>query len=96
MKRAQNSEHHNVIGQRLKSLRELRGLSQRQLAKQAHIPSSLVSQIETGVRSGEGMTVYVARRIAYVLGVTLDRLVDAPMDDMERDREPATVELVAP
>lgn len=63
------------IGSRMKQLRKARKLSQRALAKQAGVSQGLISLVENGERSGEGMAVGAAKNIAFVLGVALDALV---------------------
>jgi transcriptional regulator with XRE-family HTH domain len=60
------------LGDRLRQLRELAGLSQNELAKRANIPRPIISRVESGVQ--HNLTLEYARRIARVLGVTLDLL----------------------
>jgi transcriptional regulator with XRE-family HTH domain len=60
------------LGDRLRQLRELAGLSQNELAKRANIPRPIISRVESGVQYN--LTLENARRIARVLGVTLDML----------------------
>ena len=61
-----------TFGERLRQLRELAGLSQRELARRANVPQPVVSDVESGKQ--KGITLENARRIARVLGVTLDLL----------------------
>jgi len=61
-----------TFGERLRQLRELAGLSQRELARRANIPQPVVSDVESGKQ--KSMSLENARRIARVLGVTLDLL----------------------
>jgi transcriptional regulator with XRE-family HTH domain len=61
-----------ALGERLRQLRELAKLSQNELAKRANIPRPIISDVESGKQ--KGITLENARRIARVLGVTLDLL----------------------
>jgi len=62
-----------TFGERLKRYRELAGLSQNELAKRARVSRPTISNVESGKYGG--MNVENARRIARVLGITLDQLV---------------------
>ena len=62
------------FGERLVALRNKRGLSQIQLARLAHVPPSTLNYLERGIRSGEKLSLGIARRLATALGVTLDYL----------------------
>jgi len=64
----------DIIGERIKALRTLRGLTLRGLASTATVPLSTLSAVETGKRPGNGLTLATARKIARALGVTLDHL----------------------
>ena len=81
----------DVVGKRIKYLRQRRGMSQRQLATLARVPQSLLSQIENGIRRGDKVQLDAARRIAFVLSVSLDALAGVPVDD-ESEGEPAGVD----
>jgi transcriptional regulator with XRE-family HTH domain len=81
----------DAIGERIKRLREARGMSQRQLSKATKLPQSLLSQIENGVRPGSGMRVDAARRIAFALGVSLDALVGTPVDESVSEHVPTMI-----
>jgi len=59
-------------GHPIKVWREYRGLTQRQLAEQAGISTSYLSQIESGQRTG---TTEVLSTLAAVLNLTLDDIV---------------------
>jgi transcriptional regulator with XRE-family HTH domain len=73
-----------TFGERLRQLRELAGLSQRELARRANIPQPVVSDVERGHQ--KSIKFDTARRIARALGVTLDMLA-GPED--EDDTNPA-------
>jgi transcriptional regulator with XRE-family HTH domain len=60
------------FSKRLKRLREGKGLSRRQLETAADIPHGIVSRLESDAR--EYPSVPVAKKLAKVLGVTLDYL----------------------
>ena len=59
----------------LKYVRERRGLTQVQVAKQASLPRSTVSQLETGAGNP---TLSVLVRLARALGVSIEELLSAP------------------
>ena len=63
-----------TIGERIAQLRNKRSMRQSDLAREASIPLSTINMLEAGVRSGEGLSVKTARKIANALGVTLDYL----------------------
>jgi len=69
-----------TFGQRLRQFRELAGLSQRELARRANIPQPVVSDVESGKQ--KSMSLENARRIARVLGVTLDLLAGTGEEDV--------------
>ncbi|AQU06080.1 helix-turn-helix domain-containing protein [Dehalococcoides mccartyi] len=60
------------IGDKIKELRVLKGLSQRQLAIKAELDPSYISIVESGKRSN--ITVDVAQRLARILGVSIEEL----------------------
>ena len=63
-----------TFGRAIKSAREARGLTQREVAEAAHIADKYLSRIELGLATP---SVYVASRLARALGVSLDALVPA-------------------
>ena len=73
-----------ALGERLRQLRELANLSQNELAKRANVPRPIISDVESGKQ--KGITLENARRIARVLGITLDLLAGA---GEEEDANPA-------
>ena len=77
-----------TIGQRIKQLREKRGFSQRSLAKQAGIPQPVIQRFEAGMRNAEHMSVAYAKRMARVLGVSVDYLIGMYEDDDQAESEP--------
>jgi transcriptional regulator with XRE-family HTH domain len=81
----------DVVGERIKRLRQDRGISQRQLAEMADLPQSQLSQIENGVRRGSTIQLDAARRIAFALHVSLDALAGVPTDDTESESLAAAV-----
>ena len=80
----------DTVGERLKRLRQQRGMSQRQLAIAAQIPPALLSQIESGKRAGAHIHLAVASRLAFVLHVSLDTLTGGPLE-MDSEFEPTAV-----
>jgi transcriptional regulator with XRE-family HTH domain len=81
----------DMVGKRVKRLRQARGMSQRQLSQAAALPQSLLSQIESGVRRGMTIQLEAARAIAFALGVSLDALAGVPTDDKDNELSPAAV-----
>ena len=61
-----------ALGERLRQLRELANLSQNELARRANVPRPIISMVESSKQ--KSMSLENARRIARVLGVTLDLL----------------------
>jgi transcriptional regulator with XRE-family HTH domain len=80
-----------AIGERIKTLRLKKGMSQRELARQAEVRHATLVELETGIRTETRTD--IARRIAKVLGVTVDYLVGM-YEDEEAQCEPAAVALV--
>jgi transcriptional regulator with XRE-family HTH domain len=68
----QEGPFRRTFGQAVRTTREKRGLTQRELAEGAHIADKYLSRIELGLATP---SVYVASRLALALGVTLDALV---------------------
>jgi transcriptional regulator with XRE-family HTH domain len=84
----------DVVGKRIKRLRQQRGMSQRQLATLAKVPQSLLSQIENGIRRGDKVQLDAARSIAFALGVSIDALAGVPMDRDDSETLPTNAALV--
>ncbi len=61
-----------MIGEKIKTLRETNGLSQRELAEKASVSQGMISQIERGSKSP---TIALAQQIADALGVRLDEML---------------------
>jgi transcriptional regulator with XRE-family HTH domain len=80
-----------TLGQRIKMLREKRGLGVRELARKADVKHTTLSQLERGIRAD--VTTETAKRIARALGVSVDYLIGMYEDD-QGDSEPASMELV--
>ena len=68
-----------TLGQRLKQLREMAGLSQNALAKKSGVRRPTISEVEAG--NQKGLTLENGRRLARALGVTLDLLAGEGKDD---------------
>lgn len=77
-----------TIGERLKRLREIKGLSQNELAKRAGVHRPTISELEAGRQ--QDVTVETAKRLARALGVSLGLLVG----EDENALEPAGVAMV--
>lgn len=64
-----------MFGKKLKTLREMKGLTQVQLAGKAGITQAYLARLETGVSQNPSFD--VLKRLAKVLGVSVGELVDA-------------------
>ena len=64
----------DIVGKRLKRIRQRRGLTLRQLAARSGVPLATLSWVENGKRHGANLTLETGRRLAETLGVTLDWL----------------------
>ena len=79
----------DIVGRRLKRMRKACGLGQRELAELAAVQQSFISQIETGARRGSTIQLDAARRMAFVLGVSLDDLAGVGKEQTEFAPVPA-------
>ena len=66
------------IGMRLARLRQMLGWTQVQLARRAGLTPHGISQIESGRRSGWGIELETAYRLAFALGTSIDVLTGMP------------------
>ena len=75
---------YETYGERVKAYRELRGLTQPQLAEQTGIPPTSLSRIET---NGRKVTLEEAVRLADVLNISLGQLagVEEPSPGFSAD-----------
>lgn len=73
----------NLLGRRLKRVRKMRGLGQRQLADQAHISFQTVGHCERGETYPQAN---VLRSMAQVLGVSTDYLLGLKDSDPAIDK----------
>ena len=69
---------------RLRQLRERRGLSQNALAKSSGVAQAIVQRLEAGIRDIDNLSVGTARRLAKALGVSIDHLVGMYEDEPQR------------
>lgn len=60
------------VGEKIRSLREERGISQFELSDRVKCTQSMISQIERGTKVP---TILLANEIAQVLGCTVDELL---------------------
>jgi transcriptional regulator with XRE-family HTH domain len=81
-----------IFGQRVTRIREERGMTQQELASKAGTTYQTIWRIENGKHAEPG--IYIARRIARALGVSLDFLVNLYGDD-EKEASPLAVTAVA-
>jgi DNA-binding XRE family transcriptional regulator len=84
----------DIVGRRIRKLRLAHGFTQMEMADKADIPQSTLSEVESGVRQGSGITLRAACRLAFALGVSLDALAGTPADEREDEYEPAAEDLV--
>ncbi len=80
------------IGERLKRERLKKGWSQKKLGELARVRQATIAELETGVQKETRTD--IARRLARVLGVTVDYLVGMYEDDEPGDVQPAGVAVV--
>ena len=78
------------IGERLKHLRQSRGLTLRQLAGLAHVPQSTLSSVETGARAGGKLSLETGKRLARALGISLDVIAGVYEDEAGKGAVDAT------
>ena len=71
------------LGQRIEALRTKRGLTQRELARQAGIGHTIIAGLESGSR--RDVRTDTAKRIARVLGTSVDYLIGTFDEDDESD-----------
>ena len=64
----------NVLSVNLRTFRQARGLSLRQLASQAKVHHSYLSRIETGQQRADKISFGLLKEIARALDVSLDEL----------------------
>jgi transcriptional regulator with XRE-family HTH domain len=64
----------DVLSANLRTFRQARGLSLRQLASQANVHHSYLSRIETGRQTVDNVSFGLLKEIARALDVTLDEL----------------------
>ena len=83
------------IGERLKHLRQSRGLTLRQLAGLAHVPQSTLSSVETGARAGGKLSLETGKRLARALGISLDVIAGVYEDEDGERAVDATPQLPA-
>lgn len=71
-----NPEERSVFGRRLRALRAVKHVSQKELAQRAGVTPGFLSQLERG---STGATVSTALRLAIALGVSMSDLFDSQM-----------------
>lgn len=82
-----------TIGQRIKRYREERGLTLTQLATNADVSKSHLSELESGPDTKQGPSAEMLYRIAKALGVAMSDLLGRPVIIRStRDRPPSLVE----
>ena len=80
------------LGQRIRTLREQKGWSVRELSRRANVRQATLSEIENGKR--RDMTTETAKRIALALGVGVDFLIGTWEQEEDSEFLPAAVALV--
>jgi transcriptional regulator with XRE-family HTH domain len=63
-----------TTSERISYLRKKKGMSQSELARQCQMPQSTLHSYESGTRSADSMQIATAKRMAEVLGVSVDYL----------------------
>jgi len=77
----------DLVGQRIKRLREARGLTQQELAKAAGITQAMLSQIENGQRQGRQLRLDAVIRMAFALQVGIGELTGTWVDYQEQEED---------
>jgi XRE family transcriptional regulator, regulator of sulfur utilization len=77
----------DLVGQRIKRLREARGLTQQELAKAAGITQAMLSQIENGQRQGRQLRLDAVIRTAFALQVGIGELTGTWVDYQEQEED---------
>ena len=72
-----------TLGERIKALRERKGWSQSELARQCDIAQATISRLESG--DLKDVQTAVAKRLARALGVSIDHLAGTWDPDEEPD-----------
>jgi transcriptional regulator with XRE-family HTH domain len=72
-----------TIGERITFLRSKKHMSQTELARESGVLLSTINMLEAGIRSGEGLRVETAKKLARALSVTLDYLCGMYEDEHE-------------
>jgi transcriptional regulator with XRE-family HTH domain len=75
------------LGGFIKSARRGRGLTQKELADRARVPTSTIQAMEQD--KVLSIRLETARRLARVLGVTIDEIAEAARESREGQFEPA-------
>ena len=78
-----------TMGERITYLRNRKGWSQAELARQARIGQSTLHGYESGTRAARGMSVEVAMRLARALSVTIDYLAGVYEEEDVSELQPA-------
>ena len=78
-----------TIGARIKTIRQKKSWSQRELARVAGVRQATVAELETGMRTETRTD--ILRRLAKALGVTADWLIGMYDADEDDDNTPALV-----
>ena len=77
----------DLVGQRIKRLREARGLTQQELAKASGITQAMLSQIENGQRQGRQLRLDAVIRMAFALQVGIGELTGTWVDYQEQEED---------
>jgi transcriptional regulator with XRE-family HTH domain len=77
------------VAKRLERARLARGFSLTELARRAGVAQSTLSSVRTGHRHGAKLTLATARKLATVLGISVDWLCGLWVDDPEMHCPPS-------
>jgi transcriptional regulator with XRE-family HTH domain len=77
------------VAKRLEKARIARGLSLSELARRADVSQSTLSSVKTGHRQGSNLTLGTARKLAKVLGISVDWLCGLWAEDQEMRGPPS-------
>jgi transcriptional regulator with XRE-family HTH domain len=77
------------IGRRLRYLRYKQNWTKVKLAEESAVPLATISLVERGLRSGEGLSIATARKLAKAFGISVEELI---REDIESPSEAAVTE----
>ena len=72
-----------AIGNKLRYLRFQRNWTKAKLSEESGVPLATISLVERGLRSGEGLSIATARKLAKAFAITVDMLINPETEESE-------------